>query len=137
GESREVLEAGGRGPRLRRRRPALHPKGAADPIALRDESTNGSGELDPEAPRSAVAHAATGRRELAPVVLPVARDAREQARIRRRALGYPEDHATAVDDADLAGRLPAARHVAAAVVEVEDLARQRDLGQVLRRRRSR
>ena len=71
--------------------------------------------------------------EIDPVVLPVAGDAGEQASVGRHAFRPAQDDAAVVDDADLGDRLLRVGDVAAAVVEVQDLAGQRELAQVLRR----
>src|SRR5919202_5511840 len=92
--------------------------------------------LDAQPLRPFPAHAPAGPREVTPVVLPVAWDAREEAGVRRRAFRTPQDHAAPVDDADL-GRRVATGSAPTRVIEVEDLARQRDLHLVLGRRRLR
>ena len=97
-------------------------------------SAIGCNTLDEQTLRAFPAAAAAGLREGCPVVLPVAGDAGEQAGVGSDAFVSAQHHAASVDKTNFSHRLARAHSAAALIEKVKQLARERQLHPVLRRR---
>lgn len=91
--------------------------------------------LDPQDRGPLPPHPAAGFRELDPIEFPITGDAGEEAGVRGHPLRPAQNHAAPVNQHDFRNGLFAVRYIAAAVTEIKQLARERKLAKIFRRRR--
>src|SRR3954447_25630824 len=75
--------------------------------------------------------------EVDPVIFPIAGNAGEEAARGWLSLGTAEEHAAIIDNANLSDRFRRVHHIFGRIIEVQYLARQRNLREILRRHRLR